>query len=84
MAKPRPRALDGDPLKASLDQLAEKLVKKAMDDGEATVRTLSDALKVAGAYWNLSRKDDGKDAPPDAWAAYQSAFMKGEPDAPPN
>lgn len=69
-----------DPLKAELDKLAEKLVKKAMDDGEATVRTLSDALKVAGAYWGLSRKPSGKDdgPPADAWGDYQKSFMTTE------
>lgn len=76
MAKSVAPRLRPDPLRASLDGLMKKLVEKAMDDPEATVRTLSDALKVAGGYYHLSRggKVDETDAPDSAWADYTKSF----------
>lgn len=67
-----------DPLRDALDRLAAKLVKTAMEDTDATVRTLSDALKTAGAYYHASRKAEGGSAPDlegSAWAEMQSSFM---------
>lgn len=62
-----------------MDKLVAKLIKKAMDDPEPTVRSLSDALKVAGAYYHMSRKPSGKDdAPADAWSDYTQSFMTAE------
>lgn len=79
MAKTGRLQAQSDPLRNDLDKLAAKLVKKAMDDPEATVRTLSDALKVAGAFYHMSRKPTGKDeAPADAWSDYTQSFMTAE------
>ena len=78
MAKAGPR----DPLKSNLDKLAMKLVDKALNDPDGTVRTLSDALKVAGAFYYVSRKPTGdqKASPNDAWAGYTSSFMEAAVD----
>ncbi len=72
-----PKAVQRDPLKNNLDKLATKLVEKALNDPEATVRTLSDALKVAGAFYHMSRKPTGDEAsaPNDAWVGYTNSFM---------
>lgn len=75
MAKSAASRSRPDPLKASLDALAKQLVEKATQDPDATVRTLSDALKVAGGYYHQTR--GGKveeEAPESAWADYTSAF----------
>ena len=80
MAKTAASRSRPDPLRSSLDELAKKLVDKAMNDEEATVRTLSDALKVAGGYYHQSR--GGKpveDEPADnAWADYTKSFTTGK------
>lgn len=75
MAKSAASRSRPDPLKASLDELAKKLVEKAMTDEDATVRTLSDALKVAGGYYHQSRGNVAEtEAPESAWADYTKSF----------
>lgn len=76
MAKSAASRSRPDPLKASLDALAKQLVEKATQDPDATVRTLSDALKVAGGYYHQSRggKVVEDEAPESAWADYTKSF----------
>jgi hypothetical protein len=84
MAKTASRPLPADDLRKKLDALAIQLVDKAMNDDKATVRTLSDALKVAGGYYQLSRS--GNDGAPEesAWDQYGKSFIKDAANAAPN
>ena len=70
------RPLPADKLRHSLDTLADRVVQKALNDPEATVRTLSDALKIAGGYYQMSRGGDTGEVVPDAWAGYGKSFIK--------
>ena len=67
-----------DPLRTKLDRLAEQIADEALGSEEAEPVPLRDkvtALKVAGAYWGISRKGEKLDAEPDAWTGYQRRMV---------
>jgi hypothetical protein len=86
MAKSRPLSAGADPLRNSLDELAARLVKTAMDDKEASSRTLAESLKAAAAWWGMSRGKMPADKDPagNAWEKYTQNFTKGEADGAPH
>lgn len=60
-----------DALRVKLDKLAEEIT----DEAHATDVELKDkvnALKVAGAYWAMSRKGEEPEKEPSAWERYGS------------
>ena len=63
-----------DPLRAKLDRLAEKIADEALaPDGGGPPLTFSqkaNALKIAGAYYAVSRKSEKAPDEPSAWDEY--------------
>jgi hypothetical protein len=60
-----------DALRTKLDRLAEQIADEVLSSGEVTLRDKVTALKIAGAYWGLSRKGEKPDDESDAWGVYQ-------------
>ena len=72
-----PRLLPRDKLRAKLDRLASSVVDEVTKpDTAATIHQKISALKVAGAYWAMSRKTDDPTKPETAWDKY-AANMYG-------
>jgi hypothetical protein len=59
-----------DALRSKLDRLAEQIADEVLGSA-VELRDKVNALKVAGAYWGLSRKGEKPEDEPDAWGVYQ-------------
>jgi hypothetical protein len=63
-----------DALRMKLDKLAEQIADEVLG-AAVDLRDKVNALKIAGAYWGLSRKGEKLDDEPDAWGGYQRRIM---------
>lgn len=73
-----------DALRTKLDRLAEQIADQALtgldapaeDTGTLSLRDKVNVLKVAGAYYGISRKTGGSDKKePNAWEGYTSRIL---------